>query len=953
MTVITISSSSLARSNSRFFCNFSSPSPNKHRLSISVPFSKLKPRRRKNALRDKLKLISLPTQHQVIKKLIEFEDDTEFKVEIDSEKENLSEPVIDYCDFDGKANVFPISVNNLQQAKNVPFMIKALTVSGFIICTFWVFRGVMNFFVKDRKEKVELNREEAEMLRRKKKARMEKKGYLDKGTVEFIENVNVEFGTRPQLDRNELLKCIKDVEQSKNSLDVSKSINNLKLNPQCDKESDFDSKVKEIREMARKARELEQKGHVHNDESTVKNSKDIFGSKVEPSAAESSNANVTKNEEVKCIEIATADLPDKERLNNNTSEMAGEVQEMNQNEYIQNNGRDVSDVNEIFGSLNEVGILVESDVYPKHNDELIKTASNNSIENESSRNTKESVRKTPKIIKSVKEAKEYLLEKHGKDTYRQSKQVTDENEPHTKNLSLKAEFNGENNGEYSRPKLSTSFPVNGHFEKTEDKPFYGGFNMEERDFESEKTPNSNSEVHNNVSKISGNIDRESWVEENFEKFDPLIKTIGEGFRENYMSAQEKVKDSMVSAEISELGLADNDEELEWMKDEKLREIVLQVRDNEVSGRDPFHLMDTADQQAFFKGLELKAAKVNEKLSGLHEWVHSRIENLDYGREGISLDDPLEKMVPRWKGAAIDQELQSLKKNTEQNPLTKPLNVSNRSLNGASTSNNTFIECSDGTRRPGKKMGKEHWEHTKKWSQGFLEVYNSETDPEIKSIMKDMGKDLDKWITEKETKEVANLMTRIPKRQRRYIQKKMDKLKKELDMFGPQAVVSKYKEYSDEQEEDYFWWLDLQYVLCIELYTVEDGVQKIGFYSLEMAAELELEPKQYHVIAFEDPADSKNFCYIVQAHMEMLGSGSAFVVARPPKDAFREAKANGFNVTVIKKGEMKLNIDQTVEEVEEKITEIGSKIYHDKIMSERGIDIRTLMKGLISADKAKK
>lgn len=70
--------------------------------------------------------------------------------------------------------------------------------------------------------------------------------------------------------------------------------------------------------------------------------------------------------------------------------------------------------------------------------------------------------------------------------------------------------------------------------------------------------------------------------------------------------------------------------------------------------------------------------------------------------------------------------------------------------------------------------------------------------------------------------------------------------------------------------------------CIELYTVEEDVPRVGFYSLEMAADLELDPKQYHVIAFEDPGDSKNFCYIVQAHMDMLGSGKAFVVARPPK-----------------------------------------------------------------------
>lgn len=70
--------------------------------------------------------------------------------------------------------------------------------------------------------------------------------------------------------------------------------------------------------------------------------------------------------------------------------------------------------------------------------------------------------------------------------------------------------------------------------------------------------------------------------------------------------------------------------------------------------------------------------------------------------------------------------------------------------------------------------------------------------------------------------------------------------------------------------------------CIELYTIQDGEQSIGFYSLEMAADLELEPKPHHVIAFEDAGDCKNLCYIIQAHLEMLGNGQAFVVARPPK-----------------------------------------------------------------------
>lgn len=128
---------------------------------------------------------------------------------------------------------------------------------------------------------------------------------------------------------------------------------------------------------------------------------------------------------------------------------------------------------------------------------------------------------------------------------------------------------------------------------------------------------------------------------------------------------------------------------------------------------------------------------------------------------------------------------------------------------------TFIEGSDGSVKVGKKSGKEYWQHTKKWSQGFLDSYNAETDPETKSIMKDIGKDLDRWITKKEIEEAADLMNKLPDKNRSFMEKKLNKLKREMELFGPQAVVSKYREYADDKEEDYLWWLDLPYVLvCI-------------------------------------------------------------------------------------------------------------------------------------------
>jgi fructose-specific phosphotransferase system component IIB len=69
------------------------------------------------------------------------------------------------------------------------------------------------------------------------------------------------------------------------------------------------------------------------------------------------------------------------------------------------------------------------------------------------------------------------------------------------------------------------------------------------------------------------------------------------------------------------------------------------------------------------------------------------------------------------------------------------------------------------------------------------LYNAETDPEVKAVMRDMGKDLDRWITEDEIKDAADIMEKLPERNKKFMEKKLNKLKREMELFGPQAVVS--------------------------------------------------------------------------------------------------------------------------------------------------------------------
>lgn len=123
----------------------------------------------------------------------------------------------------------------------------------------------------------------------------------------------------------------------------------------------------------------------------------------------------------------------------------------------------------------------------------------------------------------------------------------------------------------------------------------------------------------------------NWLDENFDVCLPVLEKIRDGVRENYKIAKKNAEEGkIVNTNLNELGLVGNDDELEWMSDDKLRDIVFQVRDNELAGRDPFHSMTDDDQSAFFNGLEKKAEKMNTKLLGLHDYLHSRIENLNYG-----------------------------------------------------------------------------------------------------------------------------------------------------------------------------------------------------------------------------------------------------------------------------------------------------------------------------------
>ncbi|XP_031504213.1 uncharacterized protein LOC116266896 [Nymphaea colorata] len=910
------------------------------------------------------------------------------------------------------------------------------------LCGYLVFDIARKFLWRRDQKTEELKGLDKEMLARKIKARREREK-MEKGSVEVVESEDfgepVGFTVRPQLDKEEVLKTILSTKTSQKNLLVSD------VAEVSTKKGHFNDRIMEIQRMARDVRVVEkqdassfmdgrEKDHVPNHSGNLESQRLQTTSVVDDELDGNGYIEVVSDSD----ETMAKEVPW-----GNGKHVIGEIgQGIDKNpsgssEYgileISIDGD--SGKNDLWTSTSCEVIDQDQDVL-EHNEamkdmkhgvdeiEAHKTAPGNLLISD-----KKFDGGRPRIIMSVEEANKYLLRRRGDPNDRiGDMSYGDSNQSET--LVVRPDSGGERlNAHVRMPSWDSSGACIDEASKiieSSDTTFSGSSDRVIEKEESDSLASQANEVHEksieylkptvkgaediedtdqslqppssfSLSSIDADESKtkklqshnENWIEANFEKFEPIITKMGVGFKNNYMLAKERGEDELTLApDVSNPSSVEEEDELEWMKDDALREIVFKVRENEMAGRDPFYLMDVEDQDKFFKGLEKKVDKANSKLLALHEWIHSRVENLDYGADGISIYDPPEKVMPRWKGPVVDKDPEFLKEfnrirreilgdkmgtlskekldnwlndlekmdsSASSNTVPSSPVVSTSSSDGLNKVNHkTVIESSDGSMRPGTKSGKEYWQHTKKWSEKFLQVYNAETDPEVKAIMRDMGKDLDKWITPKEIQEAADLRDRhIPKKKKRYIEKKLAQLKRECERFGPQAVADKYREYADEKQEDCLWWLDLPFVLCIELYMSGEGYDRIGFYSLEMGADFELDPKQYHVVAFEDRMDARHFCYIVQTHMEIIGNGHAFVIARPPKDAFREARANGFSVTVIKKGELQLNIDRTLEEVESEIVEIGSKMYYDKYIRENEVSMEGIWKGLFKGGKTKK
>ncbi|KAK1374012.1 hypothetical protein POM88_030205 [Heracleum sosnowskyi] len=532
-------------------------------------------------------------------------------------------------------------------------LVKMSKVGVVALCGLCVFWAVKRLF-KDDEDKTEYSMMEKEMLRRKMKARLEK-DKLVKGAV--LDNI-----ARAKASDNSL------------ALQISSGVEAVKP-------TDFDDKIQEIKTMARHARELEKKhqggldGSDGEDNSIVNelsSGKKVIQEEREKSFSSSNGQNhgyIGKLEDVhetiittplddpnsngSCIHVKTS-VENSEAIKYSTSEIY--VSNVSENRANEEKDDDLNSFDTI--EMNKV-----SDSSATHFHEPNKI----------------SFKAKPKVIRSVKEAREYLSKK--RDRQEQSEEILSKSLPKDDSSSrnrwdeetsqqLDRNHNSCDVSMYTSPDLmhgkfaspehshesiplrsvdpkaaedlyeavdheilrassnprnstekgpsSINVPIDGDLERQRNQGQHKDIlaHTPDLDVKSDSTtsqtacePHLNAEEtisteSNTAEDIAEEIKHQmpdskdvaaseatndNWMENNFHEFEPVAKKIAVGFKDNYTVARQKKINQELNLD-SEKRVPEYDEgdgELDWMKDDRLREIVFQVRENEPHGEGSF------------------------------------------------------------------------------------------------------------------------------------------------------------------------------------------------------------------------------------------------------------------------------------------------------------------------------------------------------------------------------
>lgn len=465
----------------------------------------------------------------------------------------------------------------------------------------------------------------------------------------------------------------------------------------------------------------------------------------------------------------------------------------------------------------------------------------------------------PRVITSVEEAHALLASKRGKTSTDRSGGIEKRSTPNGSNGRIQP-------FDFGKQKPSSDHLMTPEIETSPQEELDTGGKLDKINFEKLRPAFKTVEVHQKENE--GQSDSDGMNGDTSEPNDLQIEHENESDEQENSRSREEADD------------------FKWMQDDVLRRIVFKVKSNEEAGKEPFEGLDSKEEDLFFQGIEKTIERKGEMVSN---WVADKVENLDYGKDGIAYDDPPEVFMARWKDhdkRGSSPFLHKFKEDREKiiktknklyhsgNPETKSSSKSAKSTSipmssGSPSTNSMFggndkrhtsvsdfssgaktIISSSGEPSEIRDSKTESWQHTKKWSRALQEKYNAEKDPEIKEVIKEMGQDLDRWITEDEVEKISLVLKKFSEEELNDMKRVKERITNENEKFGREAMLNKYRGYKPKKE-DHLWWIDLPYVLCIELITQKDGELVRGFYSLEMAPDLEPRATYRHVIAFED------------------------------------------------------------------------------------------------------
>jgi hypothetical protein len=213
---------------------------------------------------------------------------------------------------------------------------------------------------------------------------------------------------------------------------------------------------------------------------------------------------------------------------------------------------------------------------------------------------KSSQRIKPRVIKSVKEAREIIAHRRGKH----GDKSRDTSNPHDKKYFSAESVDTIKSTAITKEEISSNVRVDSESNEKLKLTFKEAENESEEKVASAKALEDVSLKHLETAQGKANMDSENK------------RGTGSETR-----SETNVQDGNNS-------LSPEAEELEWMRDEVLRKIIFKVQDNEKAGREPLHGLVSEEELLFFRGMERKFEREGESVK---IWIKERVENLTNGK----------------------------------------------------------------------------------------------------------------------------------------------------------------------------------------------------------------------------------------------------------------------------------------------------------------------------------